>query len=79
MEFFWLRLAPAGLRAPWCDLAESSRQIDMITLIEELDRHKDLQPIGDVGYVSSLTDGVPDRRALSTTSRLCATRRCCAG
>src|SRR6202050_4811723 len=26
------------------DLAESSRPIDMITLIEELDRHKDLQP-----------------------------------
>ncbi|MGB9285938.1 MAG: DnaB-like helicase N-terminal domain-containing protein, partial [Candidatus Sulfotelmatobacter sp.] len=25
------------------DLAESSRPIDMITLIEELDRHKDLQ------------------------------------
>ena len=36
------------------DLAESSRPIDMITLIEELDRHKDLQAIGDVGYVSEL-------------------------
>src|SRR6266849_1812663 len=46
------------------DLAESSRPIDMITLIEELDRHKDLQPIGDVGYVSSLTDGVPDRPSI---------------
>ena len=30
------------------DLAESSRPIDMITLIEELERRKDLQPIGDV-------------------------------
>src|SRR5258708_15839826 len=46
------------------DLAESSRPIDMITLIEELDRHKDLQPIGDVAYVSSLVDGVPDRRSI---------------
>src|SRR5450432_1027720 len=46
------------------DLAESSRPIDMITLIDELDRHKDLQPIGDVGYVSSLTDGVPDRPSI---------------
>src|SRR6202040_2422375 len=46
------------------DLAESSRPIDMITLIEELDRHKDLQPIGDVGYVSSLLDGVPDRPSI---------------
>src|SRR5271157_3292434 len=46
------------------DLAESSRPIDLITLIEELDRHKDLQPIGDVGYVSSLLDGVPDRPSI---------------
>src|SRR3984893_5705119 len=38
--------------------------IDMITLIEELDRHKDLQPIGDVGYVSSLLHGVPDRPSI---------------
>jgi replicative DNA helicase len=46
------------------DLAESSRPIDTITLIEELDRHKDLQAIGDVGYVSSLPDGVPDRPSI---------------
>src|ERR1700726_1843400 len=46
------------------DLAESSRPLDMITLIEELDRHKDLQPIGDVAYVSSLVDGVPDRPSI---------------
>jgi replicative DNA helicase len=46
------------------DLAESSRPIDMITLIEELDRHKDLQPIGDVAYVSSLLHGVPDRPSI---------------
>jgi len=46
------------------DLAESSRPIDMITLIEELDRHKDLQAIGDVGYVSSLIEGVPDRPSI---------------
>ncbi len=46
------------------DLQESSRPIDMITLIEELDRHKDLQPIGDVAYVSSLLHGVPDRPSI---------------
>src|SRR5579863_9315932 len=46
------------------DLAESSRPIDMITLIEELDRRKDLQAIGDVAYVSSLVDGVPDRPSI---------------
>jgi len=46
------------------DLQESSRPIDMITLIEELERHKDLQAVGDVGYVSSLLDGVPDRPSI---------------
>src|SRR5207248_8914606 len=43
------------------DLAESSRPIDMITLIEELERQRDLQAIGDVAYVSSLIEGVPER------------------
>jgi replicative DNA helicase len=46
------------------DLAESSRPIDTITLIEELERHKELAAVGDVGYVSSLTDGVPERPSL---------------
>ncbi len=43
------------------DLAESSRSIDIITLVEELEQKKDLQAVGDVGYISSLVDGVPDR------------------
>ncbi len=52
------------------DLAESSRPIDMITLIEELDRHKDLQPIGDVAYVSSLVEGVPERPSIEHYVRI---------
>jgi len=39
------------------DLAESSRPIDMITLVEELSQHKELEGVGDVGYVSSLLSG----------------------
>ena len=46
------------------DLAESARPIDMITLVEELDRTKELEPIGDVGYISGLVDGVPDRPSI---------------
>src|SRR5438876_2311304 len=46
------------------DLAESSRPIDMITLIEELDRRRELEAVGDVGYVSGLVDGVPDRPSI---------------
>jgi len=46
------------------DLAESSRPIDTITLVEELERHRELESVGDVGYVSSLIDGVPDRPSI---------------
>jgi replicative DNA helicase len=46
------------------DLGESSTPIDRITLIEELDRHKDLEAIGGVAYVASLLDGVPDRPSI---------------
>jgi replicative DNA helicase len=46
------------------ELAESSRAIDMITLVEELDRRKELEAIGDVGYISGLLDGVPDRPSI---------------
>jgi len=52
------------------DLAESSRPIDMITLVEELDRHKELEPIGDVAYVSGLLDGVPDRPSIEHYVRI---------
>jgi replicative DNA helicase len=46
------------------DLAESSRPIDIITLIDELEQKKELQAIGDIGYVSGLLDGVPDRPSI---------------
>ena len=46
------------------DLMESSRPIDIITLVEELERKRELQAIGDVGYVSGLLDGVPDRPSI---------------
>jgi len=46
------------------DLQESSRPVDMITLIDELNKNKELQAIGDVGYVSGLLDGVPDRPSI---------------
>jgi replicative DNA helicase len=46
------------------ELAESSRPIDTITLVEELERHRELGTVGDVGYVSRLADGVPDRPSI---------------
>ncbi len=52
------------------DLAENSKPIDIITLVEELEQKKDLQAIGDVGYVSSLLDGVPDRPSIEHYVRI---------
>ncbi len=46
------------------DLAESSKPIDLVMLVEELDRRKELEAIGDVGYISGLVDGVPDRPSI---------------
>ena len=42
-------------------LVESSRPIDLVILVNELDRHGELQVVNGVGYVSGLTDGLPDR------------------
>ena len=46
------------------NLAESSRSIDIITLVAELDRYKELETVGGVGYISALLDGVPDRPSI---------------
>ncbi|MFB3815332.1 MAG: replicative DNA helicase [Terriglobales bacterium] len=40
-------------------LHESGRPVDYVTLTEELTRHKDLEAIGGVAYLTSLTDGLP--------------------
>ena len=45
-------------------VARISKPIDLITLVEELDRRKELEAIGDVAYVSGLLDGVPDRPSI---------------
>ncbi len=46
------------------DLMDTSRAVDLITLVEELNRSKELQAVGDVGYISGLVDGVPDRPSI---------------
>src|SRR4051812_784112 len=38
-------------------LADSGRPIDMMTLLNELAAHKDLEAVGDAAYVSSLVSG----------------------
>lgn len=43
------------------DLQESGRAIDLITLSEELSRYKEVESVGGIAYLSSLTDGLPHR------------------
>lgn len=52
------------------DLAESSKPIDLVMLVEELDRRKELEAIGDVGYISGLLEGVPDRPSIEHYIRI---------
>src|SRR3974377_1389926 len=55
-DFF---LAPhRGFSPRMRNLQESARPVDMITLVEELDRRKEVDAIGGVAYMSSLIDGV---------------------
>ena len=60
------------------DLQESGRPVDIITLVEELDRRKEVEAIGGVAYLSSLIDGVPERPSIEHSSISFATKRCCA-
>ena len=48
-----------------CDLYESSRPVELVTLTEELMKHKELNKVGGAGYLSSLTDGVSRKSSLS--------------
>src|SRR5580700_1602228 len=52
------------------DLQESGRPVDMITLMEELDRRKEVEAIGGVAYLSSLIDGVPERPSIEHYVRI---------
>jgi replicative DNA helicase len=46
------------------DLVVTGRPIDILTLVEELERHKELESVGGAGYVSSLLDGVPEQPSI---------------
>ncbi len=52
------------------ELGESGRAIDLISLAEELGKQKELEAVGGVAYLSSLTDGVPRRPSIEQHIRL---------
>jgi replicative DNA helicase len=41
-------------------LAEQSREIDLLTLKDELSKRAQLEQVGGAAYISSLSDGIPD-------------------
>jgi replicative DNA helicase len=51
-------------------LGESGRAIDLISLAEELSKNKELEAVGGVAYLSSLTDGVPKRPSIEQHIRI---------
>lgn len=46
------------------DLFATGQPIDILTVIEELERRKELQAVGDAAYVSGLLDDVPDSASI---------------
>jgi replicative DNA helicase len=43
------------------ELGSENRTVDIATLCSELSRHKELESVGGVAYISSLTEGMPRR------------------
>ena len=41
------------------ELSDTGRTIDFVTLTEQLGQHKEIEAVGGVAYVTSLTDGLP--------------------
>lgn len=47
------------------ELMEAQRAVDIVTLAEVLAAHKEIQAIGGVAYLASLTEGLPRRPVIS--------------
>jgi replicative DNA helicase len=46
------------------ELIDSNRAIDLVTLTEELARRKEVESVGGVAYLASLTEGLPRRLSI---------------
>ncbi|MGA2990008.1 MAG: replicative DNA helicase [Candidatus Korobacteraceae bacterium] len=52
------------------ELSDANRPVDLVTLSEELSRHKELEAVGGMAYLSSLTDGTPRRTSIEHYVRI---------
>ena len=48
------------------ELAETGKPVDFVTLTEQLGQHKEIEAVGGVAYVTSLTDCRASRTLSST-------------
>src|SRR5215472_7249663 len=52
------------------ELMDSQRAVDIVTLAEELARHKEVESVGGVAYLASLTEGLPRRPVIDEYIRI---------
>ena len=52
------------------ELIGESRQVDIVTLAEQLQRHKELSNVGGVAWLASLTEGLPRRLSIDEYVRI---------
>jgi replicative DNA helicase len=52
------------------DLMNSQRPVDIVTLAEELARNKEVESVGGVAYLASLTEGLPRRPVIEEYIRI---------
>jgi replicative DNA helicase len=57
------------------ELAESNKPIDFVTLTEQLGQHKEIESVGGVAYVTSLTDGLPRVKNIEQYVRIVRDKR----
>jgi replicative DNA helicase len=56
--------------ARMAELIDSGRPVDIVTLAEELARRKEIETIGGVAYIASLTEGLPRSLAIDEYVRI---------
>jgi replicative DNA helicase len=52
------------------ELIDNSRAVDIVTLAEELGRHKEVEAVGGVAYLAGLTEGLPRRPVIEEYIRI---------
>jgi replicative DNA helicase len=53
-----------------CELREDGRAVDSITLIDELQRRREVEAVGGQAYIAGLTDGLPRRPSIAQYTRI---------